>query len=401
MGAKFLPMSLMDLIGQTEQDNQYLSIRCNKYNANLKSWLINPVSNQGILADQGTGCGGDEYRAGNEFNDACNIPGQHITSYLINSFAYYAWSNPGNQIPSCKFGSGDITICESSNIDNKSCSAEPPCFTPPCIKKIEEAMGKEKKERMKIGLMNEAIEAYLSIGDENSAMHLLKEKGTLEAKKLLIPTHIDRNELEIAQTELSTIPSDNEENIRYKQYYNTLIEIKNADRNLFQMNSTEEAKIREVSLSESSVSLNAKMVLESVKGEKINRIPEIENLAALKTAPGIGSVVTIETPNEPAQNLKIDDYPTADLETIKPRLYSSSPNPLQNATTIRIDLGYAISFGELVFSNVIGEKVKIVTLADPINYVVLNKQDFKSGIYFYTLLLNGSKIETRKLVVAD
>ena len=77
------------------------------------------------------------------------------------------------------------------------------------------------------------------------------------------------------------------------------------------------------------------------------------------------------------------------------------PNPFSSSTTIDVEV-YTECNIELVISDNLGKN--IVSLAkgsyDPGKYsFTLNRSTFESGIYFYSLLINGTRCEVKKMVI--
>ena len=73
------------------------------------------------------------------------------------------------------------------------------------------------------------------------------------------------------------------------------------------------------------------------------------------------------------------------------------PNP---ATSI-VNIDYALNSGnaQIVFYNILGVTVYEQPLGNQIGTAKINVSDFASGIYFYTIKVNGKAVETKKLII--
>jgi len=88
---------------------------------------------------------------------------------------------------------------------------------------------------------------------------------------------------------------------------------------------------------------------------------------------------------------KIDKYGTALI---------TYPNPFSDRATILYKFDKP-GFGtaELVITNVVGEQVSKIYLNDNQSRIQLSKDNLRSGIYFYSLVVDGETIKTSKLIV--
>jgi hypothetical protein len=106
---------------QTELHNTHLQLLCNSYATTMGiDWAINPQSQNMVLGPQGTGCLGNQYRAGNKF---FNTNDDHIYSWA-QEFMYYA-SGTTNTVPdvSSAASNADVDDCE---LEETSCPTTEP-----------------------------------------------------------------------------------------------------------------------------------------------------------------------------------------------------------------------------------------------------------------------------------
>ena len=73
------------------------------------------------------------------------------------------------------------------------------------------------------------------------------------------------------------------------------------------------------------------------------------------------------------------------------------PNP---ATSI-VNIDYALNSGnaQVVFYNILGVSVHEQSLSGQTGTAKVNVSDFATGIYFYTIKVNGKSVETKKLII--
>ena len=85
----------------------------------------------------------------------------------------------------------------------------------------------------------------------------------------------------------------------------------------------------------------------------------------------------------------------ADLSTVS----TAYPNPADGMTSISYNTTSAKD-SRIVISNLLGSTVKEIKLANKQGIVILSTSDFKSGVYFYSLVVDGKSTATKKLVVS-
>ena len=74
------------------------------------------------------------------------------------------------------------------------------------------------------------------------------------------------------------------------------------------------------------------------------------------------------------------------------------PNPASGKVTVAFS-GMESASGTVVIRNLLGERVKEITVSGTSGKVTFDATDLNSGIYFYSLVVNGNAVATKKLVV--
>ena len=82
------------------------------------------------------------------------------------------------------------------------------------------------------------------------------------------------------------------------------------------------------------------------------------------------------------------------------QLGSAAPNPASRTTMISFDFGRRPSNGVIAINDMMGKKVKEVSVEDRFGVIMLNVDDLPEGIYLYTLSDSNQILATRKLVVS-
>ena len=75
------------------------------------------------------------------------------------------------------------------------------------------------------------------------------------------------------------------------------------------------------------------------------------------------------------------------------------PNPATTFTTIKYELADENIRAKIILCNILGNVVGEYHLTKEANLLSISTQDFSSGVYFYTLNIDGKNLVTRRLVV--
>ncbi len=92
-------------------------------------------------------------------------------------------------------------------------------------------------------------------------------------------------------------------------------------------------------------------------------------------------------------NVAANDQPTFELTGM-------SPNPVVGTSAFQYQLGAASNNVQVVFYNLMGEKVRESRLAADNGVVFVQADDFEAGVYFYSLVVDGKVLSTKKMLVS-
>lgn len=81
-------------------------------------------------------------------------------------------------------------------------------------------------------------------------------------------------------------------------------------------------------------------------------------------------------------------------------LNQNIPNPFTKRTIIQYNLPLGVS-GKLSVVNQTGKECKSVTIKEGTQQITIAADDLETGCYFYSLIVNGKTIDTKKMVIVD
>lgn len=355
---------------QTEQSTPVYTFSCNRFNYNSAAVVVNAGS--GNFPNQGTGCGSGQVRAGNEFVGN----GTDIYSGASNTWTYYAWGFPASTVP-VNYSGVNVVNCNSTTTDYATCPMD--CTNPPCAVLMERKLADMSDPKEREEILSSLIRYHLGNDNEDAAIRLLEAEKTVEAKKILIPTYIERKEFDKARRMMTEIPSYNQENISYLEYHRVLLDVKSSGKSVFEVDAAKEQTIRSVANSGTETASNAKSWLSLVRGEQITYTPE-------------------EMPS-PAARMAMSTNSSEAVIRDEARLSDNYPNPFSESTVITAYLPGTETEGKVVVYNTLGETVRTYMLSAKENTINISKGELKNGIYFYTLIVNDKNISTKKMIV--
>lgn len=98
-------------------------------------------------------------------------------------------------------------------------------------------------------------------------------------------------------------------------------------------------------------------------------------------------------------NINFQAYPLGIVDPFKGTAINAYPNPASGNVTFTYSSQGAAS--SITVRNLLGETVKEISLSGATGKATFNAGDLTSGIYFYSLVVNGNSVATKKLIVRD
>jgi len=75
------------------------------------------------------------------------------------------------------------------------------------------------------------------------------------------------------------------------------------------------------------------------------------------------------------------------------------PNPANSVISVKYDLNGFSQNGKIIFYDILGKSVKEINLNDKQGIAKINVMELKSGIYFYSFIVDDKIISTKKIVI--
>lgn len=83
------------------------------------------------------------------------------------------------------------------------------------------------------------------------------------------------------------------------------------------------------------------------------------------------------------------------------RLYQNSPNPFTERTEIRFSLADDAKNAYIYIFDMTGKTLKQIPVDASMQSVTMNGYDLSSGIYLYSLVVNGQEIDTKRMILSN
>ncbi|MEM1120831.1 MAG: T9SS type A sorting domain-containing protein, partial [Bacteroidota bacterium] len=101
-----------------------------------------------------------------------------------------------------------------------------------------------------------------------------------------------------------------------------------------------------------------------------------------------------------AQQPNADANPTETVTVSDAQLFQNEPNPFEGSTTIRYRIPQKIRSATLHVTNNAGQLLRTIPVqARGLGQTILKTETLSNGVYYYTLMLEGLPIATKKMVV--
>lgn len=102
------------------------------------------------------------------------------------------------------------------------------------------------------------------------------------------------------------------------------------------------------------------------------------------------------------QAISINSLPTsaANKNTgAKGWLEQNTPNPFSSSASIRYHLPASVNSAQIILSTTAGNTVQTFSLSNAEGYVTIHTNELASGTYYYTLILDGKKVDSKKMML--
>lgn len=90
-----------------------------------------------------------------------------------------------------------------------------------------------------------------------------------------------------------------------------------------------------------------------------------------------------------------------EMDKVGGTISNAYPNPASMSVSVKYDINEFSNTGTIVFFDMLGKEVKEVALNDKKGTAKINVDDLNSGIYFYSFVVDGKAISTKKLVISS
>jgi hypothetical protein len=113
----------------------------------------------------------------------------------------------------------------------------------------------------------------------------------------------------------------------------------------------------------------------------------------------------IEQLEELVNRLLDEDNATVDSKTLtmpNASLEQNFPNPFDHVTTIRYDLPQSFRSAKIVITSTSGKSLKQIPLSgSKTGQIRIEAGSFPTGMYFYSLYVDNTLVETKKMIVSN
>jgi hypothetical protein len=79
-------------------------------------------------------------------------------------------------------------------------------------------------------------------------------------------------------------------------------------------------------------------------------------------------------------------------------LFQNHPNPFKGETTIRYTLPAGVTRAEIQLVDLSGKQLKR-QVVDPSGIVAVKSSELEAGVYFYSLVIAGEAVGTKRMIV--
>ena len=104
---------------------------------------------------------------------------------------------------------------------------------------------------------------------------------------------------------------------------------------------------------------------------------------------------------EDASIFRSDNSTTGILQSasIGASLEQNIPNPFNQSTVVRYTLPQTFNSAQIIITNASGIVVRQITLSGGTNSITIEGSSLQAGIYLYSLICDGSVVDTKRMVL--
>ncbi|MDB5274605.1 MAG: hypothetical protein JWO58_2972 [Chitinophagaceae bacterium] len=110
-------------------------------------------------------------------------------------------------------------------------------------------------------------------------------------------------------------------------------------------------------------------------------------------------ISTLESQNETTSTLYTDNFSSAVLVA---KLYQNNPNPFSQDTEVKSTIPSGVTNADLFIYDMQGSQVKKINIVGRNEVItIIRGTDLKAGMYFYTLIIDGKEVDTKRMILTN
>lgn len=360
--------------------NPTTQITCNEFNNHSFAFLVTDYTVDGVLMDSGVledqgicGVFDEDYPADNVFNQlpasaAVGLP--EIFSLISADFTYYHRDPGTNFEPTVN----DPTLVILNSACWNAVSVEDNCAGSHFLTDGE-IIAIPEEEHMNIETLKK-VRYYMSQNEPDSATMLLEDVQTTMAQRMLVARYINTGNYTQADQLLSQLPQATEEDNNFISLFTIYKDMRAQNRNFFELTATEEASIQTLAQSFTKSGIDAQAIDYILQGTE--------------------HIIPLELPDF-MLNPDLINISFKNGLASSPYFGALYPNPTNESLYLDYQLPEEKS-AELKLLDINGKQLHYQVLENKGTFK-MNVQDWRNGIYFYQISIDGEIIQREKIVV--
>jgi hypothetical protein len=222
--------------------------------------------------------------------------------------------------------------------------------------------------------LNDTLHNY-----KDSTVLLLQGETDEYSVKQLASIYLVNGQLSLASSKLASLNQNNTENTNYVLLMNILIDLKQNNKNVFQLSNSQEQTIRQISITNTNAAYNAQAILNLVFNEYNVERPTYYT-------EGLGKSKSSTIIKETTKNIKL-------------KFLSVYPNPTTNILNVDYKCKSDSKNNSLSISNISGAIIKNIVINGLVGQEIIDVSNLSSGVYFIELKNNNETISKVKFVI--